>query len=91
MQTRREWLKEADEMVPGPELTAMRVARYLQVESRRGRCGSGARLMREENLRAGSGRCTAQCRGRIAVLRRIEMVRADVVDASKHQHRAIVL
>ena len=47
--------------------------------------------MREENPRAGTGWCPAQGGGRIAALRRIEMMGADVVDAGEHQQGAIVL
>src|SRR5580704_7470444 len=91
VQTCGEWLKETDEVIPGPELTAVRVPRDLHVESRRCGGGSGARLMRKENPRAGTGWCAAQGGGRIAALRRIEMWGPDVVDAGEHQQGAIVL
>src|SRR5262245_50933890 len=84
MQTGRVGLLHAHEVIPWPELSAVRMPRQLQVIARCCRRCGAARLMSEQYLDAGSRRTHDRC-GRIATLPGIEMMRAVVGDAGNDE------
>jgi len=84
VQPRRERLLHLDEMVPGPELPAVRMPRQLKIESgllgRRRR----ARLVSAENA-SHAGWAAGQCGGRIAGVFRVNLGGVEIVDTREDQ------
>ena len=89
MQACREGLLQRNKQVPREELTAVRVARQLQLITGIDRLGSAARLVRQQHAHHGLLGSTRQCRLRIAGMRRIKMHRREIRHSRQHQGIAV--
>jgi hypothetical protein len=70
MQSGGEWLLKSHKQVPRPELTAVGMARKLQIKPSACRRVRGARLMRQQNFytRVCTAHPQGQCEDRYAVM-----------------------
>jgi hypothetical protein len=73
VQSGRKWLLKSHKQIPGPKLTAMGMARKLQMIPSARRRRRGARLMRQQNSYSA---CRRARKGdvRIAALRRVKPI-----------------
>src|SRR3954454_7495948 len=91
VQARGKRLLQLDEEIPREELTAVRVARQLQVEARGGGSRCRTWLMCEQELYARTRGSAGQSSHRVAALGLVEMMRAVIGDTGDDDVRAPVL
>ena len=87
----RERLLEPDEEIPRQELAAVRMTGQLQVEAG-AVCRSGrARLMREQHFGTCVARRAGECCVRVAAMRCVVVMGAEIGDAREHERCALVV